>query len=296
MALSVKNRIIAPLVAVTCALVAWAGGLESASAQSLIAPFKSVVPLTGIERFIGPIFPQGGIAGTFRSELTCGYHGAVIETSRLGGPLQQPDLDLRGHAPFDQYPGRFTIKANVRLWRFGLRAGYSHFETLGHGSFAGSFDFSGLNVGLDVDLVQFQHLAIGVAADRYFYEPSLIARDLQVDPGGTIELINVDGEKPATAGPYVRYVPPEILGFPVHFEAFYNVPLHGSKLLNYGVAFVFRPQIYRFDLGARFSLEKLHLSFEDDPDEILFGFASPGENWEVDMEWQFYGLEMIVFF
>ncbi len=63
----------------------------------------------------------------------------------------------------------------------------------------------------------------------------------------------------------MRYVPPEIIGFPVHFEAWFKLPYKGAKLKSYGASLVFRPQIYRFDLCARLMYEKKYLKFGKEP-------------------------------
>src|SRR5208283_5950873 len=86
-----------------------------------------------------------------------------------------------------------------------------------------------------------------------------------LDQSGRLNTATIDliGNRPTTLGAYLRYVPPEILVFPVHVEAKYKVPLSGSKLTIYGASLAFRPQIYRFDLSCKVILEKTHLKFQD---------------------------------
>ena len=53
----------------------------------------------------------------------------------------------------------------------------------------------------------------------------------------------IRGKRPVTMGYYSRYIPPEILGFPVYFESFLNYRVQGSQLMSFGASLVFRPQI-----------------------------------------------------
>jgi hypothetical protein len=96
-------------------------------------------------------------------------------------------------------------------------------------------------------------------------------------------------------------MPPEILGFPVHAEAFYNIPLSGSKLTSYGLNLVFRPQIYRFDLACKLGVEWANLKFCEftqawDPNGSDFRFPSSAQNWELDMGWNFFKVELAAYF
>ncbi len=89
----------------------------------------------------------------------------------------------------------------------------------------------------------------------------------------------------------LRYVPPEIIGIPMHVEAYYNLPLAGSRLTFYGGSLVFRPQIYRFDLAAKVGLERTYLKFSQSRENAL-----PSQNWEIDMEWDMFKFEVAAYF
>ena len=102
--------------------------------------------------------------------------------------------------------------------------------------------------------------------------------------------IDIAGSKPLTWGLYFRYMPPAILGMPVHFDAFFNSPVTGSKLTSYGATLSFRPQIYRFDLACKLGLEKTNLKFSQ------FRQTVPPSNVELDMEWQMFKLDFAAYF
>ena len=69
-----------------------------------------------------------------------------------------------------------------------------------------------------------------------------------------------------------------------------KLPVRGSKITATGGSLVFRPQIYRFDLGCKINFEKFWLSFEKDYPTAY------GDNWRLDTEWEFYGIQWLVYF
>jgi hypothetical protein len=179
---------------------------------------------------------------------------------------------------------------------------YSNAETRSHRVNGAKVDFSGLIVGGDFDAIQFQWMTLGASIDFYFIDPrfqGVFATNL-LDPTGPINTATIDliGDRPITWGTYLRYVPPEILGFPVHVEARYIVPLKGSKLTIYGASLAFRPQIYRFDLSCKLLAEMTHLKFQNQTQAFPHATAQPIslQNWELDMEWKYFGVEFSVYF
>jgi hypothetical protein len=180
---------------------------------------------------------------------------------------------------------------------------YTNAETRSRRVNGARIDFSGLILGADFDAVQFQWLTLGASIDFYFIDPTLqgkFATNL-LDPSGVINTATIDiiGNRPTTLGAYLRYVPPEILGFPVHVEAKYKVPLSGSKLTIYGAALAFRPQIYRFDLSCKLLAEMTHLKFQNGAETVSHQLpvaTLPPQTWELDMEWKYFGVEFSVYF
>jgi hypothetical protein len=189
------------------------------------------------------------------------------------------------------------VNANIRLWRFGFRGGYSYFETESHTKNIGEFDMTGARLGLDLDVIYKTRWALGIAGDFYLTEPKLHAhfRSIPVELEGLSlagqGTLNLTGDRPYTLGPYVRLVPPTIIGIPVHIEGFYKAPLNASgpltsssRLLTYGVVFVFRPQIYRFDLACKLGAVRTHVKFATKPDLS----SIPSEKWEVDLQYDMF--------
>src|SRR5208283_3798297 len=227
----------------------------------------------------------------------------------------QGEFNLRSANFLDENPLRFDTYTNLRFWRFGARAVYSNAETRTRGVNGGHIDFSGLSLGGDFDAVQFQWLTLGTSIDFYFINPRIqgvfVANPMDSTGLLTSETVDLMGDRPITWGTYLRYVPPEILGFPVHVEARYIVPLKGSKLIIYGASLAFRPQIYRFDLSCKLIAEKTHLKFQDTAQIQLFDVNTDAsgnrilqasslttlpQNWELDTEWKYFGVEFAVYF
>lgn len=268
-------------------------------AQSYSSSWGTLFPIRTLETYIGPIFPPGGIAGTFRSEVSTGFFAADLKGAKLVGSTSG-ELDLRDTSSLDTGPLKFDVAANLRFWRLGLRGCYSNFETRSRHRNFGKVDFSGVNVGLDVDAVQLKWLSMGASLDAFLFHPEFrgYVRNVDLSAYNNVTL-DVKGSRPWVLGTYVRYVPPEILGFPLHIEAFYKFPFKGAKYTSYGLSLVFRPQIYRFDIAAKVRVQKTHLRFSTDPDAQYSppGVTSPPfQNWEVDMEWNMLGLDLAVYF
>jgi hypothetical protein len=289
----IRQRIFLKAVArivLACALV-FGPGQALSSAQSVFSSFSSAIPFSSIEQYIGPIFPDGGKGSTFRSEIGGGVAATALAGAKLTGE-RIGELDLRDVMPLDVSPNRFTFYVDLRAWRLGFRAKYTHFETRSRSRDLGKLDFSGLSLGGDVDLVKFTWCTLGVGAEYYFIDPEFRATLVRLEAlnNPTLEL---KGNQPSTIGAYCRYVPPEILGVPVHFEAFLNIPFTGSKLLSYGAFLVFRPQMYRFDLAGKIGVQRTHLKFQSDP---VVSFQVEEQSWEVDMEWDMAVVEGVIYF
>ncbi len=280
-------------------------GVVPCFAQSYAAALGSAVPLTGLERFIGPIIPACGIGATFRSEISAGISAGDVRGAKLVGS-GSGEISLR-KSLLDEAPLRFDATANLRIWRFGFRGTYTNFETRARHINLGKVDFSGLTLGGDVDVVQFPWLSLGACVDFYLYDPVFQGPVLSVPNPNPPPAIRADiglkvvGSKPMTIGGYLRYVPPEILGYPLHVEAWYKGPLGGtSKLTSFGAALVFRPQIYRFDVACKLIAEREHLKFSHAASDQLEltqpVFPFPKEDWQVDMEWNLFGAEVAIYF
>ena len=101
-------------------------------------------------------------------------------------------------------------------------------------------------------------------------------------------------------GYYSRYIPPEILGFPVYFESFLNYQVQGSQLMSLGASLVFRPQIYRFDIALRLKFQRLALKFAEETTSSVGPPADPSftkpQTWEIDASWNIYGVELAMYF
>jgi hypothetical protein len=278
--------------------VALAAGVSASPvlAQSYGAALGSYLSLGGVERCIGPLIPANGIASTFRSELRAGVSASNVVAAKLVG-TDARELNLEKAAPLENSPLRFDANANLRIWRLGLRAMYTNFDTRNKQTNLGRVDFTGPSLGADIDVVQFPWLSMGASGDYYFIDPTfqgVVHSPSLFDPSVTLE---VKGKRPVTVGGYLRYIPPEILGFPLHIEAWFQAPIKGSKLKVYGGSLVFRPQIYRFDVAARILAEKAYLKFSNTPESQVSELGTiPRQDWEVDMEWNLVGMDFVVYF
>lgn len=266
-------------------------------AQSYSSAVGSFFPLRTLETYIGPIVPDGPITSTFRSEFRTGFFAADVKGAKLIGS-SAGELDLRNTSSLDTGPLKFDVAASLRVWRLGLRGCYSNFETRSRHRNYGKVDFSGLNVGVDLDVVQLNWMNLGASFDAFLFNPEFRGYVRNVDFSGVPVTLEVKGGRPLALGAYLRYVPPEILGFPLHLEAFYKFPLKGARYTTYGLSLVFRPQIYRFDLAAKIRGEITHLKFSTDPQTQYSSgvVVPPFQNWEVDMEWNMVGLDLGIYF
>ncbi len=250
--------------------------------------------LSSLECYIGPLWPKGGLSNSFRSEVGTAYFPTQLVAAKVTGS-ERGEFNLRESAFLDNNPSKYDIHADLRLWRVALKGAYSYFDTRSRHVNFGGLDFTGMRLGAGFDFVQLQCWTFGACADFYFIDPRYSGSFLRtplvaLDPGRVP--IDLTGSRPATWGLYLRYVPPEIIGIPLHVEAFYNLPLTGSRLTSYGVSLAFRPQLYRFDVAAKVGLEATHLKFSGTRDMSVV----PSQNWEIDMEWNMARLEVAAYF
>jgi hypothetical protein len=282
------------LLAITLTLVvtgqSWAFGEGFASALCSSSLLK------GVESVTGPIFPSGSIATTFRSEWGTGIVNAGIAGAKLTGSNYHGIVDLRETAYLESNAFLVDFYSNLRLWRFAVRGGYAFHEARSRKIDFTKIDLSAFSVRGEFDVVQFCWLAIGPSIDYYFNDPSFQGSFVPDSSNpANVFTIDVRGDRPIALGGYLRYVPPEICNFPMHFEAWFKLPYKGAKLKSYGASFVFRPQIYRFDLCARLMAEKQYLKFGNSPDASL-NVTPAVQKWELDTEWDFFGVEVAAYF
>lgn len=278
-------------------VLAFGPGSGPVYAQTLGQYFLAAFPVSlgGLERYIGPLVPIEGIGSTFRSETGFALHAALPVSAILHGD-GIGELNLKDTMVLDKNPLRHDFYGHIRLWRIGLRAVYSNFDAQNLSRNAGQLDFTGLILGGDFDFVCHNWFQAGLGADYYFNEPRLNTNIVSVPTSlqntlGTSFVIDLKGKPSLAVGPYIRYIPPEILGFPVHVESFLKLPLQGSRKTSYGAALVFRPQIYRFDLGARFSYERTWYKFKGD-----YTINGRDISWKLDTEWDIYGIQALIYF
>lgn len=255
--------------------------------------------LSSVESVIGPIVPTCGIAATFRSEVGTGLSVMALNRSQLSGNalnvlVGAPEVGLEDWANLNQSPLLYDVYAKFRIWRLGARAQWIQFEERSLSPDLGGFDFTGVRIGADFDVIQHYSLVIGASADYCFSDPEF--RGAIRQPINPINRANLElrGKRPTTAGVFARYVPPEIINIPVHAEFFYNTPILGSPLTSYGASLVFRPQIYRFDVAIKVLLEKWYLKLNEDVP--VAGGAVPTSPIKLEMEWSRYGTELAVYF
>lgn len=247
-----------------------------------------------IESIIGPLFPPNGIAGTFRSEVGTGISAIKLAAIKVTGSVSG-EFDLKQSAYLETTTIGYQTYACLRLWRFGARATYTLFDARSEQKDFAKFEFTGLKLGGDFDLVQFNWLAVGVSTDFYFMNPQfngeLWSRRTEFFTMG------VQGDRPILVGSYLRYIPPEILGFPLHLEAFAKLPVSGTKLTTLGVDLVFRPQIYRFDVAAKLGFQRENLQFRTDPKYQVGGAPLvPIQEWKFNGAFNHFKLEVAVYF
>lgn len=254
-----------------------------------------VFSLGTVESVFGPLLPPCGIGNTFRSEISTGIAAVLLDKALLSGPSGKFDLIAKDSPnQLDEHPTRYDVNLNLRLWRFGFRGAYLNFES----RMIDRFDFTGMILGGDFDVVKLDWLALGAAVDFYFIDPTF--HGPPINASTLYSTVDLKGDRPIQWGGYMRYVPPEILGWPMHFEAFLKVPYKKNPgLTSFGVSLVFRPQIYRFDVAAKLSIEKYYLKFENlgevQPASGIFLPSLPG-NWEMNMNWKAFCFDVAIYF
>ncbi len=255
----------------------------------------SLVPLKTIESVCGPLFPCDGPGATMRSEFGIGIGGAQLSDAFLTGSGGQ-ELDLTDAMNLDQGPLRIDAYVHLRYWRLGLWADYRNFEFKHRHRNLGKIDMSGPILAANFDLVQYDWVTFGIGAEYYFIEPRLqgAVTDSSRSFSNNTFTLDVKGERPITGGVYLRHMPPDVLGAPMYLEAWYKFPINQTKLTNFGVALVFRPQIYRFDVGCRILLERTNLRFFSPV--IQTNNVIPPQHWEVRMQWDLIGVEFLAYF
>ncbi len=303
------------LLGIVVSTVLCVAGVSPANAQSYGNSFsylRSFVPvMTAVEQYIGPILPPDGLGNSFRSEIGTGLATAQLQSAVLTrkrsvvANLNFPnEMDLRQVAELDKQPLRLDIFGNLRIWRLGLRANYWNFDARSTHRNLGSFDLSGMILGGDVDVICQKWLTAGIQTDFYFLDPRFqgtLVLD-RIYPGNTERLtLDLKGERPITIGTYARYVPPEILNFPLHVEGFIKTSINSTSLTSYGARFVFRPQIYRFDIACRLLVEKTWVQYTAEPKNSMLVSAgalagTPEEEWSLDVEYNLFGIDLAVYF
>jgi hypothetical protein len=262
-------------------------------AQGMDFGFGSLLPLKSIESFFGPLLPANGIGDTFRSEFGIGLTTPIFQKIVLNGEGASYDLLINQtshtgtfleHRSIDGGPMVYDFFAKFRAWRFAAKADYQIFEARSRRADRGGFFFNSVILSGDVDIIQGPWFAAGVRAKFFLSNPYFKFNQLT-------NTVNVDFEAsaPWTIGPYIRYVPPEIIGIPVHFEGWIDFPLKGSSYTSYAGALVFRPQIYRFDLFTRLKFERTTF--------IVSGADSATNSpWDLNLVWNLYGAEFGIYF
>ncbi len=277
-------------VALTLAVFGHAWGFAEGFASALCSSSM----LKSIESVTGPLFPCGGIATTFRSELGTGLVNTTVGGAKLTGSTFGA-VDLRDAAYLETNTFLVDFYTKLRLWRVAVRAAYVFHETRSRKVDYTNIDLSGYSVRGEFDVVQNCWLSVGPSIDYYFTDPSFRGSFQQTIPG-TIYTLDVRGDRPIALGGYLRYVPPEIIGWPLHVEAWFQLPYKGAKLKSYGGSLVFRPQIYRFDLCAKLLYEKRYLKFGKEHNSDYHQSFQDPQKWELDTEWDFFGVELAAYF
>lgn len=271
-------------------LLGISGVTDKVRAQGFSPGIGSGGPLASVEAVVGPFLPENGWTASFRSEVGSGFSLGKLQGAKLVGTITG-ERDLRTSSYLNKNPVRLDVYTHLRLWRLGFRGGYTNFENRSNRSNFASVDFSGFRIGTDFDIVQHRWLVWGCAIDGYLFEPEFHGA---FDDSGRTVAVDVRGRRPVTVGTYVRYIPPDILGFPLHIESYWRVPFQGSRLTTWGTALVFRPQLYQFDFSCKLSYQTTYLKFQNDP-KYQFNLF-PIEDWELDMEWRMFGVDLAIYF
>ena len=200
--------------------------LDSARGQSFSSAFSS------LESVIGPILPPHGLGSTFRSEVGSSIWAASLNSAVLSAP-NIGAIELRRAAILDETPLRLQVHSKLRLWRLAYNLSYDFWQTRRNDLDYGNLDLSALKTGFDVDAIQLNWLSVGLnfnftLTNQYFKGTFIAPPWLRT----AVSQADITAKKPNTVGAYIRYVPPEIMNFPVHFEAYYNAPLYEFKTDN----------------------------------------------------------------
>ncbi|MFH0825916.1 MAG: hypothetical protein V2B18_24440 [Pseudomonadota bacterium] len=253
-----------------------------------------------LESYVGPLLPQGGLAASFRSEMGMGLFAAQIGKAELKGSGTR-SIDLLGSMDWTEFAYRLDAYANWRFWRLGLRAKYSYTDLRNTKGDEGKLDWSNAVIGIDADVVALEWFTLGVGGDYYLLEPRLTGR-VQIDPtvpGPGDFTIDLKTGRSITLGPYFRYTPPEILGFPIALEGYWKLPVGGTRLTMVGGTVAFRPQIYRFDMSFKVTYEMAFYTFVGGAAEALFSSVpgvTPNQNFDLNLEWDFKGAYWTLYF
>lgn len=278
-------------------------------AQGMDFGFGSLLPLKSIESVFGPLFPPNGIGDTFRSEFGLGLSTPLFQEIELKGngktydllqnspddhpnpeghPTTEPMIDEQS---LDGGPVVYDFFAKFRAWRFAAKADYQIFESRSRRAGRDGFFFNSLVLSGDVDIIQGPWFTAGVRAKFFLDQPHFQFTELQSSDPPNVN-VSFYADPPWTFGPHIRYVPPEILGFPMHLEAWADFPLKGSPYTSYAAAVVFRPQIYRFDLFTRIKFERTTF--------VVSGTSNTDTNrttdWDLNLLWNLYGMEFGIYF
>ncbi|MGC8657701.1 MAG: hypothetical protein ACP5U1_01380 [Desulfomonilaceae bacterium] len=311
------NKIIIRLIFFTAFMFV---GLDRAEAQVPDFGLGSIVPFKSLQTFFGPLFPPIGLGNTFRSEFGMGMATPMFDRIKLTGtdatnnaPVSlnllnnnattPPDLGDAGWEPIimtqslDGGPVVYDFFAKFRAWRFAGKVGYMIFDARSRRADGSGFFFDTVTLTGDADLIQGPWLTAGVRTIWYLNQPYFKFNFLNYAINSTqtnqIRQLYFNANPPATIGVYLRYIPPEILGFPMHFDAYADFPLKGSPLQTYGVALVFRPQVYRFDLFTRLKMERSTFNINAD---VPSPITNSSTSWSLDMLWNLYGAEFGIYF
>ncbi len=266
-------------------------------AQGMDFGFGSLLPLKSIESVFGPLLPANGIGDTFRSEFGIGltipmFQKIILDIGGTSYDLLINTADYSGGAisyrSIDGGPMVYDFFAKFRAWRFAAKADYQIFEARSRRADRGGLFFNSVILSGDVDIIQGPWFAAGVRAKFFLSSPYFKFDKFPLINGSTPD-IDFSADAPCTLGPYIRYVPPEIIGIPVHFEAWIDFPLKGSSYTSYAGALVFRPQIYRFDLFTR-------LKFERTTFIVSGADGATNTPWDLNLLWNLYGAEFGIYF
>lgn len=302
-----------------------ASAWSQAQAQVPDFGFGSLVPFNSLQSFFGPLLPPKGFGDTFRSEFGLGLSVAVFDKIGLSGegpgsstndslvnyynnislldnyPYSPPDpTQTAGWEPIvmgqsiDGEPLVYDFFAKFRVWRFAANIDYCFFESRGRRTDGSGFFFNPVILSGEVDIIHGQWFSAGLSLKSFISRPYFKYYHLQPQPpitgtfSGNINM-GFTGQAPWTFGAYFRYIPPDILGFPFHVEAYADFPVKGSQLTTYGAAVVFRPQMYRFDLFSKIKAERSTFTMKGD--DSVYNMS-----WNLNLRWYLYGVEFGIYF